>query len=162
MIFPGIEVRLTGPDYTPCLTFIPQDCKLHQCTITAAQAASSLDVTDELTCIGDHQVQYRIPSEVAVYTVKREMEVLRDFDSCAGDANWELYVITTPVICITPLLNIKNNKKQNYNNSEAEVIIMGTAFPSVQFSLNLHSSSKLIPLRTTESEATCTKIQVYT
>ncbi|KAK4815950.1 hypothetical protein QYF61_010444 [Mycteria americana] len=50
-----------GPDYTPRLSHIPQDCELHQCVTTAAQAASNLDVTDELTCIGDHQVQYCIP-----------------------------------------------------------------------------------------------------
>jgi len=30
--------------------------------ITAAQAASGLDVTDELTCIGERQVQYCIAS----------------------------------------------------------------------------------------------------
>ncbi|KAK4819020.1 hypothetical protein QYF61_024136, partial [Mycteria americana] len=40
-----------------------RDCELHQCMITAAQAASNLDVTDELTCVGDQQVQYCIPSE---------------------------------------------------------------------------------------------------
>ncbi|KAK4827421.1 hypothetical protein QYF61_017859 [Mycteria americana] len=40
---------------------ISQDCELHQC------AASNLDITDELTCIGDHQVQYRIPSGRGVY-----------------------------------------------------------------------------------------------
>ncbi|KAK4828851.1 hypothetical protein QYF61_000908, partial [Mycteria americana] len=39
-----------------------RDCELHQCMITAAQAASNLDVIDELTCTGDHQVQYCIPS----------------------------------------------------------------------------------------------------
>ena len=37
-----------------------QDGELHQCMITAAQAASSLDVTDELIWIGEHQVQYCI------------------------------------------------------------------------------------------------------
>ncbi|KAK4827897.1 hypothetical protein QYF61_022320 [Mycteria americana] len=35
-----------GPDFTLCLTHIPQDCELHQRMITAAQAASSLDVTN--------------------------------------------------------------------------------------------------------------------
>ncbi|KAK4805824.1 hypothetical protein QYF61_000430 [Mycteria americana] len=43
------------------------DCELHQCMITAAQAASNLDVTDYLTCVGDQQVRYRIPSGRAVY-----------------------------------------------------------------------------------------------
>ncbi|KAK4828564.1 hypothetical protein QYF61_027533 [Mycteria americana] len=37
------------------LTHNPQDCELPQCMITAAQAVSSLDVSDELTCIGDQQ-----------------------------------------------------------------------------------------------------------
>ncbi|PKU42359.1 hypothetical protein llap_7339 [Limosa lapponica baueri] len=31
--------------------------------ITAAQAASNLNVTGEFTCIDDHQVQYRFASE---------------------------------------------------------------------------------------------------
>ncbi|KAK4823689.1 hypothetical protein QYF61_005755 [Mycteria americana] len=35
-----------GPDFTLLLTHIPQDCELHQCMITAAQAASNLDVTN--------------------------------------------------------------------------------------------------------------------
>ncbi|KAK4827901.1 hypothetical protein QYF61_022324, partial [Mycteria americana] len=35
----------SGPGFTLCLTHIPQDCELHQRMITAAQAASSLDVT---------------------------------------------------------------------------------------------------------------------
>ncbi|KAK4827891.1 hypothetical protein QYF61_022314 [Mycteria americana] len=35
-----------GPGFTLCLTHIPQDCELHQRMITAAQAASSLDVTN--------------------------------------------------------------------------------------------------------------------
>ncbi|KAK4829022.1 hypothetical protein QYF61_001797 [Mycteria americana] len=56
------SVSQGGPDYTSFLSHIPQDCELHQCVITAAQAASNLDVTDELTCIGDHQVQYCNPS----------------------------------------------------------------------------------------------------
>ncbi|KAK4827968.1 hypothetical protein QYF61_022670, partial [Mycteria americana] len=41
-----LEVRfpkIQGPDFTLCLSHIPQDCELHQCMITAAQAASSLD-----------------------------------------------------------------------------------------------------------------------
>jgi len=38
--------KIQGPDFTLCLTHIPQDCKPCQCVITAAQAASSLDVTD--------------------------------------------------------------------------------------------------------------------
>ncbi|KAJ7428014.1 R-spondin-2 [Willisornis vidua] len=46
-----------GHNFTLCLTDIPQDYELHQCTITAAQAASNLDVTDEVTYVGDHQVQ---------------------------------------------------------------------------------------------------------
>ena len=49
--FPKIE----GHNYTPYLSHIPQDRTLHQCTITVAQATSNLDVTDKLTCIGDHQ-----------------------------------------------------------------------------------------------------------
>ncbi|KAK4831174.1 LOW QUALITY PROTEIN: hypothetical protein QYF61_015644 [Mycteria americana] len=44
-----------------------RDCELHQCMITAAQTASNLDITDELTCIGDQQVQYRIPSRRDLY-----------------------------------------------------------------------------------------------
>lgn len=43
---------------------------------------------------------------MAGHTVKHEMEALRGFDSCAGDANRELYGITAPVICIAPLLNV--------------------------------------------------------
>lgn len=46
-------------------------------------------------------------------------------------------------------------------NLEAEVIT-GTTLPSIQFSLDLQSPSKLTPLRTTELKATCTKIQVHT
>ncbi|KAK4829426.1 hypothetical protein QYF61_004301 [Mycteria americana] len=34
-----------GPDFTHRLTHTPQNCVLHQCMITAAQAASNLDVT---------------------------------------------------------------------------------------------------------------------
>ena len=34
---------------------------------------SSLDVTDELTCIGDHQVQYCIPWRGAVYSLDQEV-----------------------------------------------------------------------------------------
>ncbi|KAK4826361.1 LOW QUALITY PROTEIN: hypothetical protein QYF61_007955, partial [Mycteria americana] len=59
--------KIQGPDFTLCLTHIPQDCELHQCMITAAQAASSIDLTDKLTCVGDQQIQYRIPSARAVY-----------------------------------------------------------------------------------------------
>jgi len=55
-----------GPDYTPCLSHIPQDCGLHLYVIAAAQAASSLDAADELTCIDGHQVQYCIPSVMGV------------------------------------------------------------------------------------------------
>lgn len=44
--------------------------------------------------------------EAAGHTVKHGMEVLRGFDSRAGHANWEPYVIATPVIGITPLLNV--------------------------------------------------------
>ncbi|KAK4823326.1 hypothetical protein QYF61_000928 [Mycteria americana] len=51
------------PDYTARLSHIPQDCELHQCVTTAARAASNLDIAAELTCIGDHQVQYRSPSD---------------------------------------------------------------------------------------------------
>ncbi|KAK4818692.1 hypothetical protein QYF61_017913, partial [Mycteria americana] len=58
----ALQFDQQGPDYTPCLSHIPQDCELHQCVTTAAQASSNLDVTDELTCIGDHQVQCHIPS----------------------------------------------------------------------------------------------------
>ncbi|KAK4821583.1 hypothetical protein QYF61_024442 [Mycteria americana] len=35
-----------GPDFTLHLTHIPQDCKLHQCMIPAAWAASNLDITN--------------------------------------------------------------------------------------------------------------------
>ncbi|KAK4816953.1 hypothetical protein QYF61_025776, partial [Mycteria americana] len=51
-----------SPDFTLHLSHIPQDCELHQCMITAAQAASNLDITNQLTCVDDQQVQYRIPS----------------------------------------------------------------------------------------------------
>jgi len=54
---------------------IPQECELYQCVITAAQAASSLDVTDELTCIGDHQVQYCSPSGRGVNYLAEEVIV---------------------------------------------------------------------------------------
>jgi len=48
-----------------CLSYIPQECELHQCVIIAVQAASSLHITDKPTCIGDHQVQYYIVSSRA-------------------------------------------------------------------------------------------------
>ncbi|KAK4816375.1 hypothetical protein QYF61_016279 [Mycteria americana] len=65
ILFPGYLslLPLPGPDFTLYLTHIPQDCELHQCMITAAQAASNLDITNQLTCVGDQQVQYRIPSD---------------------------------------------------------------------------------------------------
>jgi len=43
------------------ISLIPQDCELHQCMITAAKVASSLNVTEDLPCICEHQVQYCIP-----------------------------------------------------------------------------------------------------
>jgi len=59
--------KIQGPDLVLCLTRIPHDCRLHQCMVTAAQAASDRDITDELTCIGDQQVQYRTPLGRAVH-----------------------------------------------------------------------------------------------
>lgn len=41
--------QIQGPDFTLCLTHIPEECKLHQCVITAVQTASSL-VTDQFIC----------------------------------------------------------------------------------------------------------------
>ncbi|KAK4830536.1 hypothetical protein QYF61_011674 [Mycteria americana] len=41
--------------------------------ITAAQAASNLDITDWLTCVGDHQIRYCIPSGRAVYYLAEEV-----------------------------------------------------------------------------------------
>jgi len=41
--------------------------------IIAAQAASSLDITDELTCIGEYQVQYCIPSSRGVNYLAEEV-----------------------------------------------------------------------------------------
>jgi len=38
--------KIQGPDCTFHLTHIPHDCKLHQCVIIAAQAASNLDITN--------------------------------------------------------------------------------------------------------------------
>ncbi|KAK4815288.1 hypothetical protein QYF61_026193 [Mycteria americana] len=55
----GTVQRALGGQPVPMGTW---DCKLHQCTITAAQAASNLDITNLLTCVGDQQVQYHIPS----------------------------------------------------------------------------------------------------
>ncbi|KAK4807109.1 hypothetical protein QYF61_018450 [Mycteria americana] len=57
ILFPGylsllplpVEVclpKIQGPDYTLHLTHIPQDCKLHQCMITAAQ----MKVFTEMRC----------------------------------------------------------------------------------------------------------------
>ncbi|KAK4825906.1 hypothetical protein QYF61_003401 [Mycteria americana] len=48
LFFPGYLslLPLPGLDFTLCLTRIPQDCELHQCMITVAQAASNLDITD--------------------------------------------------------------------------------------------------------------------
>ncbi|KAK4820429.1 hypothetical protein QYF61_026265 [Mycteria americana] len=39
----ALPLSTDGPDFTLRLTHIPQDCKLHQCLIAAAQAASNLD-----------------------------------------------------------------------------------------------------------------------
>jgi len=39
-------LEIQGPDFTLCLTRIPQDCELHQCVITAAHAARNLDVAN--------------------------------------------------------------------------------------------------------------------
>jgi len=44
--------------------------------------------------------------EAAGYSVKGELEVLRGFDSRAGDANRALYVITATAICNAPLPSI--------------------------------------------------------
>ncbi|KAK4817048.1 hypothetical protein QYF61_026356 [Mycteria americana] len=41
-------------------------CPISLRTVNSTNAASHLDVTDELTCIGDHQIQYRIPSRRGV------------------------------------------------------------------------------------------------
>ncbi|PKU45301.1 hypothetical protein llap_4404 [Limosa lapponica baueri] len=41
--------------------------------ITATQAASNLDAIDSLTCVGDHQVQYHIPSGRSVYYLAYEV-----------------------------------------------------------------------------------------
>jgi len=38
--------KILGTDFTLHLTHICQDCELHQCIITAAYAASNLDITD--------------------------------------------------------------------------------------------------------------------
>ena len=38
--------KVQDPALTPYLTYIPQDCKLHQCVITAAQVTSNTDIPD--------------------------------------------------------------------------------------------------------------------
>ncbi|PKU41088.1 hypothetical protein llap_8599 [Limosa lapponica baueri] len=43
---PNMLSVFRGPDFTICLTHIPQDCELHQCMTTAAQTASNLDITN--------------------------------------------------------------------------------------------------------------------
>ncbi|KAK4830752.1 hypothetical protein QYF61_013241 [Mycteria americana] len=51
-------------------------CPISLRTVNSTSATSNLDVADELTCIGDHQVQYRIPSDVWAPHYKRDIEVL--------------------------------------------------------------------------------------
>lgn len=46
--FPKFRIRL----YSSSQSHTPQDCELHQCTITAVQAAFNPGVTDQLTCVG--------------------------------------------------------------------------------------------------------------
>ncbi|OPJ89235.1 hypothetical protein AV530_019737 [Patagioenas fasciata monilis] len=41
--------------------------------ITAAQAASDFDITDQLTCVGDHHALYSIPSNTAVYYLSEKV-----------------------------------------------------------------------------------------
>ncbi|KAK4816395.1 hypothetical protein QYF61_016712 [Mycteria americana] len=52
ILFPGYLslLPLPGPDFTLRLSRFPQDCELHQCMITAAQAAFNLDVSFPTPC----------------------------------------------------------------------------------------------------------------
>jgi len=75
--------KIQGPDFTHPLTLIPQDCKLHQRVIAAAQAVFILDVTNELACVGDQQVQYCIRSGRAVYHLAEEV-ILNGFQQFPG------------------------------------------------------------------------------
>lgn len=56
---------------TLCLTHIPQDCKVQRFVITAAQADPNLDVPEWFTCVGDHQIQYCIPSGRAITRLRK-------------------------------------------------------------------------------------------
>ncbi|KAM9265003.1 keratin, type II cytoskeletal 75-like [Morus bassanus] len=108
------------------------DCELHQCVITAAQAASSLDVTDEPTCVGDHQVQYRIPSAFnpLVAVLQRQLFMLYPFLGVEGNASTlpsspvppEQPVAIdsrTPVMGFVPPSFSKANSKKTPNYSSA-------------------------------------------
>lgn len=49
---------MQDPGFTGCLTHMPEDCKVHQGMITAAQAAATHDIANQFTWASDHQVQY--------------------------------------------------------------------------------------------------------
>ena len=49
--------EVQDPESTFCQACIPPDHKLHQGMITAAQAASSLNLSNALLRVGEHQVQ---------------------------------------------------------------------------------------------------------
>lgn len=56
---------LLGPNFTPYLPHVPQDCELHLCLITAVQPASNPDVPKELTPVHDYQVHHHLPFPIA-------------------------------------------------------------------------------------------------
>lgn len=39
---------MLGPGFTLCLTHVPEDCELHQCMLTAAQAPAACDITSQV------------------------------------------------------------------------------------------------------------------
>lgn len=50
------SLEVQGPDSTLCLAHIPQDCELSQGMITTAQAASNLNIFDDLLHTGENHV----------------------------------------------------------------------------------------------------------
>lgn len=55
------------PDFTLCLSSIPQGCERNHYMVTTVQAAFNPDFTNQFACVGEQQVQYYIPPAGAVY-----------------------------------------------------------------------------------------------
>ena len=49
--------KVQGPYFAHCQAHIPQDHELNQGVVSAAQAASNLDLLIEFVCTGEYQVQ---------------------------------------------------------------------------------------------------------